>query len=458
MIDFDRLAAWMDDQGLAGKGEPLEHAFVVRRLAERDLRDPPRRPPRRDPHPAADRAGRPRRGHPPRVAHHRGARRHRRAAHRGHRRVRGPVGARPHLLPDGLRRRLVADETPTAWPAPFDTDLDARKGLAYQLVEGIALLGNVDWQAKGLQDLGRPDGFHERQVDRWTAFLERIKGRELPGFDEASAWLRAHRADRLRPRAHARRLPVRQRDVPGRRAGAARRASSTGRWARSATRSSTSAGSCRAGPTTPMAVEAASRGYVDMYGMPSRDEVLAALRRRCRAARSTTSTTTSSSPSGSSRSCSSRASSARGDDEKLAGVRPDRARPHAGRGRPRRVERLRRHREPLAVRAAYVPGHGPPEVGRGAGAARPRCRDRARCSSTSRTRRSTSPTCCIVNNEYQVQVPAPFVPGSEFAGVDRRGRRRRRRSGASRSATTSTAPASWARTPSRSSCTRRACT
>jgi aminoglycoside phosphotransferase (APT) family kinase protein len=79
------------------------------------------------------------------------------------------------------------------WPAPFDTDLEARKGLAYQLVEGIALLGNVDWQAKGLQDLGHPDGFHERQVDRWTAFLERIKGRELPGFDEASAWLRAHK-------------------------------------------------------------------------------------------------------------------------------------------------------------------------------------------------------------------------------------------------------------------------
>ena len=51
----------------------------------------------------------------------------------------------------------------------------------------------VDWRAKGLQDLGRPDGFHERQVDRWTAFLERIKGRELPGFDVASAWLRAHR-------------------------------------------------------------------------------------------------------------------------------------------------------------------------------------------------------------------------------------------------------------------------
>jgi aminoglycoside phosphotransferase (APT) family kinase protein len=79
------------------------------------------------------------------------------------------------------------------WPAPFDTDLDARRGLSFQLVEGIALLGNVDWQAKGLADLGRPEGFHERQVDRWTAFLERIKGRDLPGFEEAAAWLRAHR-------------------------------------------------------------------------------------------------------------------------------------------------------------------------------------------------------------------------------------------------------------------------
>jgi aminoglycoside phosphotransferase (APT) family kinase protein len=79
------------------------------------------------------------------------------------------------------------------WPAPFDADLHARSGLAYQLVEGIALLSKVDWQAKGLQDLGRPEGFHDRQVDRWTAFLERIKGRELPGFDEASAWLRKHR-------------------------------------------------------------------------------------------------------------------------------------------------------------------------------------------------------------------------------------------------------------------------
>lgn len=84
-------------------------------------------------------------------------------------------------------------DTHGRWPEPFHSDVAARRGLAFQLVEGIALLSQVDWRAKGLDDLGRPDGFHERQVDRWTAFFERIRGRDLPGFDEASAWLRGRR-------------------------------------------------------------------------------------------------------------------------------------------------------------------------------------------------------------------------------------------------------------------------
>jgi aminoglycoside phosphotransferase (APT) family kinase protein len=92
--------------------------------------------------------------------------------------------------PMGLERR---PDGPARWPEPFNSDIQQRRGLAFQLVEGIALLSKVDWRAQGLEGLGRPDGFHERQVDRWTAFLNRIKGRELPGWDEAAAWLRAHK-------------------------------------------------------------------------------------------------------------------------------------------------------------------------------------------------------------------------------------------------------------------------
>src|SRR5271156_3002930 len=58
------------------------------------------------------------------------------------------------------------------WEAPFDADLAARRGLAFELVEGAAKLGRVDWRAQGLDGFGRPDGFHERQVDRWLSFLD----------------------------------------------------------------------------------------------------------------------------------------------------------------------------------------------------------------------------------------------------------------------------------------------
>ena len=161
-----------------------------------------------------------------------------------------------------------------SWPAPFDTNLEVRAGLGYQLVEGIALLSKVDWQAKGLQDLGRPDGFHERQVDRWTAFLERIKGRELPGFDEAAAWLRVHR-------------PLDY--VPGLMHGDYQFANVMyhhGAPARLAAIVDWEMGTVgdpkldlgwvvQSWPTDTSASEAAGSTYVDMRGMPSRPDLLA---------------------------------------------------------------------------------------------------------------------------------------------------------------------------------------
>lgn len=79
------------------------------------------------------------------------------------------------------------------WAQPFDTNIEARHGLAYELIEGIVQMGRVDWRAKGLNDLGRPDGFHDRQVERWTRFLEQVKGRDIPGLEEATNWLSRHR-------------------------------------------------------------------------------------------------------------------------------------------------------------------------------------------------------------------------------------------------------------------------
>ena len=85
------------------------------------------------------------------------------------------------------------------WPAPFDTDLDARYGLGIQLVDGIARLARVDWKAQGLEGFGKPDGFHDRQVDRWLAHLNAFKFRELPGLDVAADWLRNHKPSHWEP-------------------------------------------------------------------------------------------------------------------------------------------------------------------------------------------------------------------------------------------------------------------
>jgi aminoglycoside phosphotransferase (APT) family kinase protein len=87
----------------------------------------------------------------------------------------------------------------SGWPAPFDHDLEARRGLAWELVDAIGKLARVDWKARGLEGFGRPEGFHERQVDRWLSHLAACRFRDIPGIDEAAAWLRGYRPKSYRP-------------------------------------------------------------------------------------------------------------------------------------------------------------------------------------------------------------------------------------------------------------------
>ncbi|MCI3274329.1 phosphotransferase family protein [Streptomyces cylindrosporus] len=195
MIDVERLAGWLDESGLPGKGEPIEHRYVsggaqneIYEVRRGELHCALRIPPPTAP-----------------AARDEGILREWRITEA----LNGTdvphteaiavctdtavLGRTFYLMEfvDGWSPMAHTGEG--GWPAPFGTDLEARAGLAYQLTEGVALLGRVDWKAKGLRDLGRPDGFHERQVDRWTRYLERVKTRELPGFEVAADWLRTHR-------------------------------------------------------------------------------------------------------------------------------------------------------------------------------------------------------------------------------------------------------------------------
>ena len=273
VIDFERLAAWMDDNDVPSKGAPIQATFLsggsqneIYDLRRGDERCVIRIPPPTAP---ADRDN---------------------GILREWRIVKALDGTdvpstkavavcedasvlgRPFYL-----MSFVDGWSPmgrTTWPAPFDTDLEARAGLGYQLAEGIALLSKVDWQAKGLHDLGRPEDFHERQVDRWTAFFERIKGREIDGLDTASAWLRSHK-------------PIDY--IPGIMHGDYQFANvmyKDGAPAKLAALVDWEMGTVgdpkldlgwmiQAWPDDTMSEEASSSSYVDLRGMPSREQVLA---------------------------------------------------------------------------------------------------------------------------------------------------------------------------------------
>ncbi len=77
-------------------------------------------------------------------------------------------------------------------PPPFDHDPSARHGLGHELVDALAELALVDWDAVGLQDFGKPDGFLARQVDRWLWQLGTYRSREIPAIDVVTEWLRAN--------------------------------------------------------------------------------------------------------------------------------------------------------------------------------------------------------------------------------------------------------------------------
>src|SRR6185369_3963003 len=199
LIDAEKLARWMDAQKLPGAGSPIEARFVTGgasnelfEIRRGDARMALRRPPRKVP-----------KGRNETMMREYRVLAALRDTDVPHSRVLGAcddpdvIGAAFYVMEfvDGWSPM----STPGQWPAPFDADHEARRGLAFELVDGIAKLARVDWRAHGLEGFGKPEGFHERQVDRWLAHLAACKIRELPGLDDAAAWLRTHKPTTWRP-------------------------------------------------------------------------------------------------------------------------------------------------------------------------------------------------------------------------------------------------------------------
>ncbi len=82
-----------------------------------------------------------------------------------------------------LRAKMPAEQQ----PAPT-----LMTGIAQALVDNLVALHQVDYQAAGLGDLGRPEGYLERQIQGWTKRYFAAKTHDFPMVEQAAKWLATH--------------------------------------------------------------------------------------------------------------------------------------------------------------------------------------------------------------------------------------------------------------------------
>ena len=87
------------------------------------------------------------------------------------------------------KRGVVLNDTFPPNVAPSEA---IGRGISLTTVETLVHIHGIDWQAAGLDTLGHPEGFLERQVKGWIERYARAKTDEIPQVDPLIRWLAEH--------------------------------------------------------------------------------------------------------------------------------------------------------------------------------------------------------------------------------------------------------------------------
>lgn len=74
-------------------------------------------------------------------------------------------------------------------PEPLRADTDSHGAIGEELVDTLVRIHAVNWADTELAELSRPEGFLDRQVDRWLSQLSRYRVRDLNTVDTIATWL-----------------------------------------------------------------------------------------------------------------------------------------------------------------------------------------------------------------------------------------------------------------------------
>ena len=78
-------------------------------------------------------------------------------------------------------------------PVPLESSAALTRALCLAFVDRLVELHQIDYMAAGLGDVGRPQGYTERQVNGWTRRYADARTEELPDMETMAQWLADHR-------------------------------------------------------------------------------------------------------------------------------------------------------------------------------------------------------------------------------------------------------------------------
>ena len=85
-------------------------------------------------------------------------------------------------------------------PAELGLDATRTEALCKSFIDRLVELHQVDYNACGLADLGKPEGYVQRQIEGWTSRYEKALTPDAPRWEHVIAWLRDKMpADHPRP-------------------------------------------------------------------------------------------------------------------------------------------------------------------------------------------------------------------------------------------------------------------
>jgi aminoglycoside phosphotransferase (APT) family kinase protein len=87
-----------------------------------------------------------------------------------------------------VMERIPGEVIVASIPDPIDTPAE-RARIAQELIDALAEIHSVDWIAVGLDGFGKPTGYLERQLRRFTGLWELNKTREIPAVERVGRWL-----------------------------------------------------------------------------------------------------------------------------------------------------------------------------------------------------------------------------------------------------------------------------